>query len=332
MKAAICTKFGGPEVIEIQEIEKPVPKENEVLIEIGATTVTTYDCWVRGFKLSSRLIALLFGMNFGIKRPKDPILGTEFAGMIDEVGKHVQNFKRGDIVFGYPGMSVGSCAEYRCMAADGVLELKPNNMTIEEASSVLQGALTALYYLRQVNINKNQKVLVFGASGGVGIYAVQLAKYFGTEVTGVCSTSKVELVKSIGADHIVDYTKEDFSKNGQKYDVIFDTIGKSPFSASIKSLEEKGYFLITTHKLPRFFRIVWHNLTSTKKVISPLLKETKEDLIFLKKLIEAGKLKSIVDKTFSLEETVEAHKYVESGQKKGHVIIQIKQNHIPQST
>lgn len=323
MKAAICTKFGGPEVIEVQEIEKPVPKDNEVLIKIGATTVTTYDCWVRGFKLSSRLVALLFGMNFGLKRPKDSILGTEFAGEIEEVGEHVKNYKPGDVVFGYPGMSIGSCAEYRCMAADGVLDIKPNNMTINEASSVLQGALTALYYLRKVNVNKNQKVLVFGASGGVGIYAVQLAKYFGAEVTGVCSTSKIELVKSIGADKVIDYTKEDFSKNGQKYDIVFDTIGKSPFSASVKSLEEKGHFLITTHKLPRVFRIVWQNLTSTKKVVSPLLKETKEDLIFLKELIEAGKLKSVVDRTFSLEETAEAHKYVESGRKKGHVIIKI---------
>ena len=256
MKAAVCTRFGGPEVIEIREIEKPIPKNNEVLIKIGATTVTTYDCWVRGFKLSSRLIALLFGMNFGLKSPKNPILGTELAGEIESIGEHVQNFKTGDIVFGYPGMIIGSCAEYRCMEADGVLEIKPNNMTIEEAASVQQGALTALYYLRQVNFNKNHKVLVFGASGGVGIYAVQLAKYFGSEVTGVCSTSKIDLVTSIGADHVIDYTKEDFSQSGIKYDIIFDTIGKSPFSASVKAIKESGYYLITTHKLPRFFRIV----------------------------------------------------------------------------
>jgi NADPH:quinone reductase-like Zn-dependent oxidoreductase len=323
MKAAICTKFGGPEVIEIREIEKPIPKNNEVLIKIGATTVTTYDCWVRGFKLSSRLIALLFGMNFGLKSPKNPILGTELAGEIEAIGEQVQNFKTGDIVFGYPGMSIGSCAEYRSMEADGVLEIKPNNMTIEEAASVQQGALTALYYLRQVNVNKNHKVLVFGASGGVGIYAVQLAKYFGSEVTAVCSTSKIDLVTSIGADHVIDYTKEDFSQSGIKYDIIFDTIGKSPFSASVKAIRESGYYLITTHKLPRFFRIVWQNLTSTKKVISPLLKETKQDLIYLKELIETGKLKAIIDKTFSLEETVEAHKYVESGEKKGHVVIKM---------
>jgi NADPH:quinone reductase-like Zn-dependent oxidoreductase len=209
------------------------------------------------------------------------------------------------------------------MEADGVLEIKPNNMTIEEAASVQQGALTALYYLRQVNVNKNHKVLVFGASGGVGIYAVQLAKYFGSEVTAVCSTSKIDLVTSIGADHVIDYTKEDFSQSGIKYDIIFDTIGKSPFSASVKAIRESGYYLITTHKLPRFFRIVWQNLTSTKKVISPLLKETKQDLIYLKELIETGKLKAIIDKTFSLEETVEAHKYVESGEKKGHVVIKM---------
>lgn len=323
MKAAICTKFGRPEVIEIREIEKPIPKNNEVLIKIRATTVTTYDCWVRGFSLSNRLIALLFGMNFGLKGPKDPILGTEFAGEIEAVGNNVQNFKPGDIVFGYPGMRVRSCAEYRCMEEDGVLDIKPNNMTIEEAASVLQGALTALYYLRQININKNHRILVFGASGGVGIYAVQLAKYFGAEVTGTCSTSKMDMVKTIGADQVIDYTKEDFSKSGIKYDVIFDTIGKSPFSATVKSLNKSGYYLITTHKLPRFFRILWQNLTSSKKVISPLLKEKKEDLIFLKSLIEQGKLQSVIDKTFNLSETVEAHKYVESGMKKGHVVIKV---------
>jgi len=323
MKAVVCTRFGPPEVLELCEVDKPIPKKSEVLIKIGATTVTKYDCWVRSFKLSSRLIALLFGMNFGLKRPKNPILGTELAGEIEAVGADVQNFNVGDVVFGYPGMSIGSCAEYRCMDSDGVLDLKPKNMTIEEAASVQQGALTALYYLREVNVNKNQKILVFGASGGVGIYAVQLAKYFGSEVTGVCSTSKIELVKSIGADRVIDYTNEDFTHNGEKYDIIFDTIGKSPFSASVRSLKESGYYLITTHKLPRFFRILWQNLTSKKKVISPLLKERKKDLIFLRELIETGQLKSVIDKTFTIEETVEAHKYVESGDKKGHVVIRI---------
>lgn len=323
MKAMVCTKFGPPEVLKLKEIDKPIPKDNEVLIKIDATTVTKYDCWVRSFKLSSRIIALLFGMNFGFRKPKNPILGTEFAGKVEAVGEDVKNFKIGDVVFGYPGMSIGSCAEYRCMDENGVLALKPSNMTVEEAASVQQGALTALYYLRQVNVQKNQKVLVFGASGGVGIYAVQLAKYFGSEVTGICSTSKIELVKSIGADTVIDYTKEDFTKNGETYNIIFDTIGKSPFSASVRSLRNSGFYLITTHKLLRFFRILWQNLTSSKKVISPLLKETKKDLIFLRELIEAGKLYSVIDKTYPLEQTIEAHKYVESGEKKGHVVIKM---------
>jgi NADPH:quinone reductase-like Zn-dependent oxidoreductase len=326
MKAIVCTKYGPPDVLQLKEVKKPTPKNNEVLIRIDATTVTKYDCWVRSFKASTRFLALLFGMNFGLIRPRNPILGTELAGAVEAVGKDVKLFRKGDQVFGYPGMSIGAYAEYICLPEDGVLAIKPANMTIEEAASVQQGALTALFFLRKGNIQSGQKILVFGASGGVGTAAVQLAKYFGAEITGVCSTTKLQLVKSMGADKVIDYTKEDFTKRGETYDIILDTVGKSPFSGSIRSLKKEGFYLIVTCGLPRHFRILWHNLTSSKKAISPLLKETTEDLIFLRELIETGKLKSIIDRRYTLEQTTEAHRYVESGKKKGNVVITVEHN------
>jgi NADPH:quinone reductase-like Zn-dependent oxidoreductase len=326
LKAIVYTKYGPPEVLQLTEVEKPTPRDNEVLIRIDATTVTKYDCWVRSFKASTRFLALLFGMSFGLIRPKNPILGTELAGEVEAVGKDAKLFRKGDQVFGYPGMTMGAYAEYICLPEDGVLAKKPANMTIEEAAAVQQGALTALFFLRKGNIQSRQKVLVFGASGGVGLFAVQLAKYFGAEVTGVCSTTKLELVKSMGADKVIDYTKEDFAKRGQTYDIIFDTVGKSPFSGSERSLKKKGFYLFATYGLPRLFRILRLNLTTSKKAISPLLKETTEDLIFLRELIEAGKLKAVIDRRYPLEQAAEAHRYVESGHKKGNVVITVEHN------
>ncbi|MHC4638955.1 MAG: NAD(P)-dependent alcohol dehydrogenase [Planctomycetota bacterium] len=324
MKAIVYTKYGPPDVLQLTEVEKPTPKANEVLVRIYATSVTKYDCWMRSFTASTRFLALLFGMNFGLIRPKRPILGTELAGEIEAVGKDVKLFRKGDQVFGYPGMSIGAYAEYICLPEDGVLAIKPANMTIEEAAAVQQGALTALFFLRKGNIQSGQRVLVFGASGGVGLFAVQLAKYFGAEVTGVCSTTKLELVKSMGADKVIDYTKEDFTKRGETYDIIFDTVGKSPFSGSKRSLKKEGFYLFATYRLPRLFRILWLKLTSGKKAISPLLKETTEDLIFLRELIEAGKLKAVIDRRYPLEQAAEAHRYVETGQKKGQVVITLE--------
>ncbi|MCD4822269.1 MAG: NAD(P)-dependent alcohol dehydrogenase [Methanococcoides sp.] len=326
MKAIVYEKYGPPEVLHLKEVDKPTPKANEVLIKIYATTATKYDCWVRSFKASTRILALFFGMNFGLIRPKNPILGTELAGVIEAVGKDVKLFRKGDQVFGYPGMSLGAYAEYICLPEDGALAIKPTNMTYEEAAAVQQGALTALFFLRKGNIQSRQKVLIFGASGGVGTFAVQLAKHFGAEVTGVCSTKKLELVKSLGADKVIDYTQEDFTKNGETYDIIFDTVGKSPFSGSTRSLKKEGVYLLTTYRLPRLFRIIWLNLISSKKAISPLLKERAEDLIFLRELIEAGKLKVVIDRRYPLEQAAEAHSYVETGHKKGSVVITVGKN------
>ncbi|MHA1355157.1 MAG: NAD(P)-dependent alcohol dehydrogenase [Candidatus Heimdallarchaeota archaeon] len=324
MKAIVYEKYGSPEVLQIKEVAKPTPKPNEVLIKIYATTVTKYDCWTRsctaplGFRLLSRISS-------GIRKPKKPIIGLELAGEIEATGKDVKLFKKGDQVFGF-SMDMGTYAEYICLPEDGALAIKSKSMSYEDAAAIPYGALTALYFLRKGNIKKGQKVLVFGASGGVGHYAVQLAKFFGAEVTGVCSTTKVELVKSLGADRVIDYKKEDFTKSDKKYDVIFDTIGKSPFLGSRKSLKKNGCYIFSTFSLPRLLRIPWFQLTCSKKAIIGILDPRSEDLIYLKELFEAGKLKSIIDRSYPFEQIVEAHEYVETGQKKGNVVITIKHN------
>ncbi len=322
MKAIVYSKYGPPEVLQLKEVEKPVPKVNEVLIRIYATTVTKYDCWTRsctappGFRLLTRMAS-------GIRKPKKPIIGMELAGEIDAVGNAVKLFKKGDQVFGISLMNMGAYAEYICLPEDGVVTIKPTNMTYEESTAIPYGALTALHFLRKVNIQSGQKILVFGASGGIGLYVVQLAKYFGAEVTGICSTAKLELVKSLGADKVIDYTKEDFTKRDEIYDIIFDTIGKSPFSGSKKSLKKDGIYLFTTFGLPRLLRMFWLKLTSKKKVVFDVIDPKSEDLIYIKELIEAGKLKSVIDKRYPLEQIARAHRYVETGHKKGQVVITI---------
>ena len=323
MKAIVYEKYGPPEVLELRDVEKPIPQDNEVLIRNYATTVTKFDCWMRsctaplGFGTLMRIAT-------GIRKPKQPILGTELAGEIEAVGKDVTLFKKGDQVFGYLGMSLGAYVDHICLPEDGVLAIKPANMNYEEAAAVQQGALTALYFLKKGNIQRGQKILIFGASGGVGTAAVQLAKYFGAEVTGVCSTSKLELVRSMGADNVIDYTEEDFTKNGQTYDLIFDTVGKSPFLSSTKSLKKKGVYIFTTYGLPKLVQILLFNLTSSKKTISGLLEETTEDLIFLRELIEAGRLKVVIDRRYPLAHAADAHRFAETGQQRGHVVITIE--------
>jgi NADPH:quinone reductase-like Zn-dependent oxidoreductase len=321
MKAIVYAKYGPPDVLQLKAVAKPIPKENEVLIKINATTATLYDCWTRsstappGFWLFSR-------MGSGLREPKQPILGTELAGEIEAVGADVTRIRAGDQVFGFAA-NLGAYAEYICLP-EGAAGILPANMPHEEAAAVPQGALTALYFLRKGNVRSGDKVLIFGASGGVGGYAVQLAKHhFGAEVTGVCSTSKFEYVKSLGADQVIDYTKEDFTKNDQTYDIIFDTIGKSSILRSKRSLKKEGFYLFSTFGLPKIFPMLWLNLTSNRKVILGLVEVSSEEFTFLKELIEEGKIKPVIDKRYPLEQAAEAHKYIESGRKKGHVVITI---------
>src|SRR5664279_3996084 len=317
MKAIVYSTYGPPEVLQFREVAKPTPKDNEVLVKIYATSVTSGDCRMRK--------ADPFAVRFfnGLTGPKKTtILGNELAGEIEAVGKDVKLFRKGDQVFGQAGMSLGANAEYMSLPEDGTIVIKPANITWEEAAVIPFGGNTALHFLKKGNIRSGQKVLIYGASGSLGTAAVQLAKYFGAEVTGVCSTTNVELVKSLGADKVIDYTKEDFTKNGQTYDIIFDTTGKSPFSGCIKSLNQKGIYLRAVHmKLSAIVRGLWTSMTSSRKVIGGVATERKENLIFLKELIETGTLKPVIDRRYPLEQTAEAHKYADEGHKKGNIAI-----------
>ncbi|NEW07559.1 NAD(P)-dependent alcohol dehydrogenase [Paenibacillus sp. SYP-B3998] len=318
MRAIVCTKYGTPDVLQLKEVEKPTPKDNEVRIQIHAAIVTPSDCAFR--KANPFIIRLLYGL----MRPKNNILGVELAGEIESVGKDVKLFKKGDQVFGISPNSFGAHAEYMCLPEDKSVIIKPVNAAYEEAAGVCDGALTALIFLRDTAIiQSGQKVLIHGASGSVGAYAVQLAKYFGAEVTGVCSSTNLELVKSLGADQVIDYTEEDFTKSDQTYDVIFDAVGKRSFSQCKSSLKQRGIYLSTVPSLGVMLQMLWTSKIGSKKAIFTAagLKQNKENLNFLKELVEAGKIKSVIDRRYPLEQTAEAHRYVEKGHKKGNVVI-----------
>jgi NADPH:quinone reductase-like Zn-dependent oxidoreductase len=325
MKAIVWTEYGSPDVLQLKEVAKPIPKDNEVLIRIYAATVTAGDCEMRSLR-GALWYRLLMRIYVGLKRPtRITILGMELAGEIESVGKDVKLFKEGDQVFAATGfIGMGACAEYICLSEEpeeGALAIKPANMTYEEAAPVPVGGLEALHFLRQGNIQSGQKVLINGAGGTIGTFAVQLAKYFGAEVTGVDSTGKLDMLYSIGADQVIDYTQEDFTKSGESYDFILDVVSKSSFSGSVRLLKQNGRYLIANPGPSQVVRGRWTSMTSSKKVIFGAAYPKTEDLIFLRELIEAGKIKSVIDRRYPLEQTAEAHRYVEKGHKKGNVVI-----------
>jgi 2-desacetyl-2-hydroxyethyl bacteriochlorophyllide A dehydrogenase len=324
MKAMIWTKYGSPNGLQLREVEKPTPKDNEVLIRVHAATVTAGDCEMRSLKFPL-FLSLPIRMYVGLRRPtRIKIMGQELAGEIESVGQDVKRFKKGDQVFAAAGFGFGAYAEYTCLSEDGVLAIKPTNLTYEEAAAVPVGGLEALHFLRKANILSGQKVLISGAGGSIGTFAVQLAKYFGAEVTGVDSTGKLDMLRSIGTDHVIDYTQDDFTQSGETYDVILDVMGKSSFSRCIRSLTPNGHYLLLNAGLSQIVRGRWTSMSSSKKVIIGAASQKTEDLIFLKELIEAGKIKSVIDRSYPLEQIAEAHRYVDTGHKKGNVVITVE--------
>jgi len=326
MKAIVYSRYGGPEVLEVREVPKPVPREDEVLIRIRATTVTSGDWRARsldapaGFGLMSRLF-------FGITGPRQPILGTELAGEVEAVGKAVTRFKAGDAVFGFTGAAMGCHAEYRCMPERGPLAHKPSKLTYEEAAAISFGGTTALSFLRRAEVRRGDRVLVNGASGAVGTAAVQLAKHFGAEVTGVCSAGNLELVRSLGADAAIDYATEDFTRNGVKYDVILDTAGTAPFSRSEGSLREGGRLVLVLASLPELLSAPWSSWTSKRKIIAgPVTDQRSEDLGFLAALVEEGKLRLVIDRRYPFDRAAEAHRHVDTGHKRGSVVLTLDED------
>jgi NADPH:quinone reductase-like Zn-dependent oxidoreductase len=330
MKAMVYTEYGPPEVLRLEEVEKPVPKDDEVLARIHAVSVSYGDIVARKFgDISPRefhmpfLFWVIGRIGFGLSKPKNPILGGEFAGEIESAGKDVSLFKEGDQIFGYPGQSMRAYAEYICMPEDGVLAPKPANMSYEEAAVVPSGGMTALNILKKQNIQSGHKVLINGASGGIGSHAVQIARHYGAEVTGVCSTPRVEYVNSLGADKVIDYTQEDFTQSGETYDLILDVLGKSSWSRCKGSLKPDGRYVLASFKMKQLVQMLWTSIAGDKKVICALSPQATEDLLVLKELIEAGKVKSFIDRSYPLEQAAEAHRYVEEGHKKGHVVITV---------
>jgi NADPH:quinone reductase-like Zn-dependent oxidoreductase len=329
MKAIVYSEYGGPNVLHVSTVEKPSPKPDEVLIKICAVSVNYGDILARKFKYISPCafnMPLLFWVMakfvFGLNKPKKSILGNSFAGEIEKVGDDVNKFHTGDPVFACTGEKMGAYAEYLCLPEKGVVTLKPTNMTFEEASTIPYGATMALNLLKKANLKKGQQVLVLGASGGIGSAAVQLAKhYYGAEVSGVCSTEGVEYVKRLGADKVIDYKKQDFTKNGEAYDLIFDVLGRASFSKVKASLKPNGIYLSVSFKMKKLLQMLWTSITGGKRVICALAVPKAEDLIFIKGLIEEGKMTAIIDKTFPMEETAAAHRYFESGNKKGNIVI-----------
>ena len=328
MKAVVMTKFGPPDALQLQEVAKPAPKDNEVLIRIHATTVTAADSELRGlrFPLAYRLAMRMY---VGFILTKPVILGQELAGEIEAVGNNVTRFRKGDQVLGWTGLGLGAYAEYKCLPEDGVLAIKPANISYEEAAVLAVGGLDAVHFLRKGYNDSGDKVLISGAGGSIGAFAVQLARYFGADVTAVDSTGKLDMLRSIGAERVIDYAQEDFTRSGQTYDVIFDVIGKSSFSRGVRLLKENGRYLLGNARLSQRVRGRRVSRSSSKQVIvwnARTPSEYTEDINFLKGLLEVGKVHSVIDRCYPLEQAAEAHRYVDTGQKKGNVVITVAQN------
>ena len=327
VKAVVCTRYGPPEVLQLRDVPKPVPRGDEILVRIHAATVTAADVIDR----SSSFPAWLWPfarLSLGVMRPREPILGFELAGDVEAVGRAAKRFKVGDRVFASTfEFGFGCYAEYTCLPENGAVEKKPANTTYEEAAAIPLGGLTALTFLRdRARIRSGQNVLVYGSSGSVGSFAVQLAKYYGADVTGVCSTTNLELVTALGADTVIDYTQEDFSRCGPTYDIIFDAVNKTCFSRCKASLRHGGMYLTTFPTLASILKMVWTSMFGSKKVVGGEASEKAEDLRFLRELVEAGKIRPVIDRCFSLEQIAEAHRYVETGHKKGNVVITVGLN------
>ena len=328
MKAILWTKYGPPDVLELSEVDTPAPKDNEVLVKIFATTVTAGDCEMRSLKFPIYL-SLPLRIYFGFSKPRaGTIPGSELAGVVEATGKDVKRFKEGDPVFGSTGLRLGASAEYICIpekteGIEGSLAIKPGNMTYEEAATVPFGGRDALHFIRKGNIQTGQKVLINGAGGSIGVFAVQLARHFGAEVTAVDSTGKLEMLRAIGADEVIDYTREDFTQNGQTYDVIFDVVGKISLSRSARSIKPNGTYLLANPNPSQLVQGLWTRMTGSKTVVMQPASGTFEDLVYLSELIEAGKIKTVIDRRYPLEQISEAHRYVETGQKRGNLVITV---------
>lgn len=323
MKAIFCRRYGPPDVLEIRDVPKPAPQDNQVLIKVRATTVTSGDWRVRS-RILPRGFGVLAPLILGFRAPRQPILGTELAGDVEAVGRDVRRFKVGDPVFAFGGTGMGCYVEYKAVSEDGLIAPKPANLGYEEAAALCFGGATALVFLRKGRIQRGDKVLVNGASGGVGTASVQLAKHFGAEVTGVSSTGNLDLVKSIGADHVIDYTKEDFTRRGHAYDIIVDTVGTAPFSRSGGSLKEGGRLLVVVGTLAEALQAPWVAMTTRKRVVAGPASERAEDVRLLGQLAEAGVLKPVIDRRYRFEDIVEAHRYVDAGHKKGNVVVTVQ--------
>jgi NADPH:quinone reductase-like Zn-dependent oxidoreductase len=324
MKAILCPSYGPADVLTLVDIDKPVPKSNDVLVRVVASTVTFGDCEIRNLLLPG-WIRLPMRLIFGYRKPKRFIPGMEFSGIVESVGNKVSTFKPGDAIFGSTGMAMGGNAEYVCRPASSPLGMKPGGARFEDVATIPVGGINALHFLRKANIQPGQKVLVIGAGGSIGTWGVLLAKYYGAEVTAVDHTVKIDMLRSIGTDHVIDYTKEDFSASGSKYDVILDIVYKSSFQKCIDALAENGCYLMANTSPRRMLKGLWVEWTTKKKVKFSLAPESTTDLNFLADLIASKKIKPVVDRIYALEETKEAHRYVEAGLKKGNVIIHVSQ-------